>query len=147
MRTNDHEKSVKTYENEEALAKIESDAASAISAIIEQARRGCPPQFSPEDNDRFKRFVIAQARRTPESQQRIGLTTGVDDAFRVASSAILKQGGYSGPDEDWFEQSPLLAFKELYKSNLVGNFAAGTHHLLEQDAEQFCRNTGCQRQC
>ena len=78
---NDYSQSVITYENEEALAKIESDAASAISAVIEQARRGCPPRLSPEDDDHFKRFIIAQARRTPESQVRIGLTSDVDDAF------------------------------------------------------------------
>ena len=140
--TNDYVQSAETFENEGVLQKIEDGAAPAISAIIEQARLGNPPRLSPEDNGHFKSFIVAQARRTPESQARIGLTADVDDAFRVAATEILKQGGYTVPHEDWFDQDPILAFKQTYKSNLVGNFAAGTHHLLEQETERFCRNTG-----
>ena len=140
--TNDYVQPVQTYENEGALHRIENAAKAAISAIIEQARRGCPPQLSPEDNDCFKRFVVAQARRTPESQERMGLLADVDDAFLIAATTILKQAGYPIPDAKWFEQSPIQKFKEIYKSNVVGNFAAGAHHLLEQETERFCRNTG-----
>ena len=140
--TNDYVQSVGSYENEAALQRIEDGAAPVIAAIIEQARSGSPPQPSPEDRDRFKRFIIAQARRTPESQERIGLTADVDDVFLAAATEVLKRGGYAVPDEHWFEQGPILAFKQTYKSNLVGNFAAGTHHLLEEETERFCRETG-----
>ena len=140
--TTDSVQSDEKYENEAALQRIESNAKPAISAVIDQARRGYPPRLSPEDNDHFKRFIITQARRTPESQERMGLTSDVDVAFRVAATEILKHGGFTAPAEDWFEQDPILVLKQTYKSNLVGNFAAGTHHLLEDETERFCRETG-----
>ena len=140
--TNDYVQSAEGFENEGILQEIEDGAAPAIASIIEQARLGNPPRLSPEDNDHFKRFIIAQARRTPESQERIGLTADVDEAFRAAAVEVLKRGGYAVPDEGWFEQDPILAFKQIYKSNLVGNFASGAHHLLERETERFCRDTG-----
>ena len=138
----DHDQSVKTYENEDALHRIEDDAKPAVSAIIEQARRRCFPRLSAEDNDRFKRFIAAQMRRTPESQEGIGLSEAVDEIFPEAVSMFREKFGYSMVDEDWYEESSLLELKQRYKSNLPGSYAAGTHYLLEQETEQFCRETG-----
>ena len=109
---NDYNQSVTTYENEGALHRIESEAASAISAIIEQARHGCPSRLSEEKNDRFKRFIAAQTRRTPESQERMGLSAAVDEIFPVAVSMVSEKLGYSMVDEDWYEQSTLLELKQ-----------------------------------
>ena len=137
-----YDKSVKTFENENALSKIESDAEHAISAIIEKARRGCFPELSEGDNDRFKRFIVAQARRTPESQAGIGIRKAVDDVFPEAVSMIKEKLGCTLVDDDWYEESSLLELKQRYSSNLPGNYAAGTHPLLEQATRQFCRDAG-----
>ena len=140
--TTDYDQSVKTFENEDALAKIESAAGRAISAIIEQARQGSFPRLSPEDNDRFKRFIVAQARRTPESQERIGLYEAVDEIFPEAVSMFKEKFGSTLVDDDWYAESSLLELKQRYKSNLSGNYAAGAHPLLEQGTSQFCRDAG-----
>ena len=137
-----HDESAKTYENEHALHRIENEAKPAVSALIEQARRGCIPRLSTEDNDRLKRFIAAQMRRTPESQEGIGLTEAVDEIFPEAVSLFRDKYGLSMVDEDWYEESSLLKLKERYKSDLPGYYAAGTHHLLEEETEQFCRERG-----
>ena len=140
--TNDYVQSVKTYENEGALQKIESDAKSAISAIIEQARDGCIPQLSIEDDDRFKRFIAAQIRRTPESQKRMGLFADIDKIFYPTAAVIKEKLGNTFVDEDWYEPTSLMELKQRYESNVPGNYAAGIHHLLEKETKWFCRNSG-----
>ena len=137
-----YDKSVKTFENENALSKIESEAEPAISAIIDKARGGCFPKLSEKDNDSFKRFIVAQARHTPESQEGIGIHGAVVDIFPEAVSLIKEKLGCTLVDDDWYEESSLLELKQRYSSNLAGNYAAGTHPLLEQGTRQFCRNAG-----
>ena len=132
----------KTYENEAALSKIEGNADGAISSIIEQARNGQPPRLTKDQIIHVKRFIFALARRTPESQERMGLLKGVDDAFIEAATETLKKGGYPIPNKELFGQSEFLDIRETYKSNLVGNFASGTHPILEQDTQRFSNDTG-----
>ena len=101
-----YDKSVKTFENENALSKIESDAEHAISAIIEKARRDVSLNSPEEDNDRFKRFIVAQARRTPESQEGIGIHKAVDYIFPEAVSMIKEKLGYTLVDDDCMKRVP-----------------------------------------
>ena len=74
--TNDHAQSVKTFENEEALARIESDAKPAISIVIDRARRGCPSRLSPEDNNYFKRFIFSSGTSDPRISRANGPICG-----------------------------------------------------------------------
>ena len=105
-------------------------------------RCGCPPRLSPELNGHFKRFVIAQARRTPESQERIFVDGDPDEAFHVAVTELFRKAGFAVPGEDFFELGPVLELKQKIKSNRVGDFAAGEHPLIEQETKRFCRETG-----
>ena len=78
----------KSYEYEERLSEIESKAAPAVQQIVEQVRQGKCPQLSIELRDAWKRFLIAIARRTPESQDRVVGLTGHVDAFYEASKHV-----------------------------------------------------------
>ena len=60
-----------SYEYEHTLSRIESNAKAAISGVIEQVRGGRNPQLESELNRNLMEFVIALARRTPESQERV----------------------------------------------------------------------------
>ena len=139
--TTDYAQSVRTFENEDALAKIEDKAAPVISAIIEQARLGNPPRLSPEDNEHFKRFIAAQVRRTPEFQEHIGLQAKADQAFHAAATKLADDLGYTIPDEFW-SQPTYVDWIQTFKANLPGNYAAGLHPVLEQHTKQFCRDYG-----
>ena len=68
-------------EHEKTLSQIESAAAPAIRRIIEQARCNQCPQLIPEDSNRWKRFMLAIARRTPESRARVVPDKSFDDIF------------------------------------------------------------------
>ena len=140
--THDYNQTVRTYQNEAILGEMERKADPVISHIVDQARRRRPPGLSTEAHDTFKRFIAAQARRTPESQERIGLKKGVDDVYREAVTKCFNQGGLPIPGDDFFEDDAYTNFRETYKSNLPGNFAAGDHHLLERQTKQFCIDTG-----
>ena len=71
----------KSYEYEERLSEIESRATPAVQEIVDHVRQGKCPQLSIELRDAWKRFLIAIARRTPESQNRVAGLTGHVDAF------------------------------------------------------------------
>ena len=56
---------------------------------------------------------------------------------------LLMQAGYDVPEQDWFDRDPdVLKLKRTMKSNHSANFAAGEHHLLQQETERFSRETG-----
>ena len=131
------------YECEEILSKIESEAAPAISVLIEQARRNCILGLTPELNDHLKRFIVAQARRTPESQRQMLPDAEADKAFNVAAATLFRQNGIEVPEEDWFDQNPdVLSLKEKVRLNRAADFAAGKHPLVKAQTERFCREMG-----
>ena len=138
----DYSRATDSYEYEDTLSKIESKAEPAISSLIEQVRCGRNPRLDPELDDHFKKFVIALARRTPESQEKVFSELDIDfeEVFDNVAADVLRQGGYEVPEKEWFERDPdVLKLKQVAKSNHRANFAAGDHPLLRQDAEQFSR--------
>lgn len=58
------------YEYEEVLSGIEDRAAPAVREIITRARRAEFLGLAPALIDAWRQFVVAQIRRTPESQER-----------------------------------------------------------------------------
>ena len=141
----DYSQATESYEYEHALSKIESNAGPAVSSIIEQVRCGRNPHLEPELNKQFKEFVIALARRTPESQERVFSDSdrSVEEVVDSVSKELLMQGGHDIPEQDWFDRDPgVLELKRKLKSNHGANFAAGEHHLLQQETDRFSRETG-----
>lgn len=139
--TTGHGQSIRTFEHEVTLAKIEDKAAPVISAILEQARRGRTPRLSAVEDDHFKRFIAAQVRRTPEFQEHIGLQAKADQAFHSAATKLADDLGNTIPDEFW-SQPTYADWIKIFKSNLPGNYAAGAHPVLEEHTNQFCDEYG-----
>ena len=132
----------KSYEFEERLGEIEDAAAPAIRQIIEQARLGNPPRLTTEMLDTCKRFIIAMARRTPESQARLASSLDVD-AFHEAAKLAADQDNFSLPDKESLYRNPnIVRLKRGLMKNTYARFAAGAHPLLEIDTQDFLQKTG-----
>ncbi|MDE0209494.1 MAG: DUF4238 domain-containing protein [Boseongicola sp.] len=133
------------YDHERALARVESDAKPALSSLILQVREGRNPQLCPDLNRKFKQFLVALARRTPESQARIfgEPDRPFNEAFDRVAKDRFREAGREVPDQDWFDRDPaVLRVKRNAKANLSAGFAAGEHENLQQETEKFVRETG-----
>ena len=78
-------------EYERTLSQIENRAAPVVRKIIQQARCNRCPQLTPEEGDNWKGFVLAMARRTPESQKRVASDRSFDDIFYEVVMATAKK--------------------------------------------------------
>lgn len=130
-------------EYEKTLSQIESDAAPAIRRIIKQVRCNQCPQLSPEDRNHWKQFMLAIARRTPESRARV-MPESFDDIFYEATKKVAEKDSYMGlPDKDSFYSDPRISkLKDIIKSNNDAMFAAGDHPHGQEEVERFCREAG-----
>ena len=133
-----------SYEAEEELSRIESRAAHAVRRIIEQVRCKQPPQLNSRDGNNWKRFMLAIARRTPESRARIVSHKSFEDTFYEAAKKVAEKENYMGlPDKvSIFQDSRISKFKDIIKSNVDATFAAGDHPRTRDETERFCRETG-----
>ena len=133
----------KSYEHEERLGQIESEAEPAVERIVEAARQGECPQLSPRLREAWKRFFAAMARRTPESQERVAESTGSIDAFYEGTKRVADLDNYPLPAiEELYQDSRVLELRKMVMSNTNAKFAAGDDPRLESETQQFIRNTG-----
>ena len=138
----DYSQATDSYEYEDSLSKIESKAEPAISSLVEQARCGRHPRLNPELNDHFKKFVIALARRTPESQERVASAKD-RDVFYEVSKARADELNYDLPDSEILYQDPRIRkLKQRIESNANARFAAGDRPNEKNEAERFSREAG-----
>ena len=131
--THDYIHGTDSYEYEHALSKIEGNAKAAISSIIEQVRGGRNPHLGSELNKHLKKFVLALARRTPESQERVFTESdrNFEEVFDSVAKELLVGAGYEVPEQDWFDRDPdVLEMKRRMKSNHSAN--------LRQESIKFC---------
>ena len=131
-------------EYERTLSRIESRAAPVVRKIIQQARCNRCPQLAPEEGNHWKEFVLAMARRTPESQKRVASDRSFDDIFYEAAVAVAKKENYMGlPDRaSIFEDRRIAKLRDLVKSNADARFAAGDRCSDHKETERFSRETG-----
>lgn len=141
----DYSRRTDSYEYEQALSRIESNAKPAISNVIDQARADLNPRLNLEMDRRLKEFVIAMARRTPESQDRVfgEADRSFEEVFDTVAKDFLRGAGYDVPEQGWFDLDPgVLKLKRTMKANHSANFAAGEHHILQEEAKRISRETG-----
>ena len=130
-------------EYEKALSQIESDAAPVIRRIIEQARSNQFPQLNLEDRTHWKQFMLAMARRTPESRARVMPESFNDTFYKATIMVAEKESVFGLPKKSVFYSDPsILKLKNMVKSNNVGMFAAGNHPFGQEEVDRFCRETG-----
>ena len=122
---------------EKALEKTDTGAARPISDIIEMARRNRCAQLNPERKNRVIEFLLAQERRTPESQEQIFSTVDADEVVDDVMEATLREGGFD-ISRDWLNRSPtVLELKQVLRENRTANFAAADHPILQQRTDEF----------
>ena len=90
----------RTQEYERLLTQREDNAAPALERLILQARESRPLVLGSDQALSVQRFIFAQARRTPESQQRIKQIQPPVDPFYEAARTTLDQGGFSPIDKE-----------------------------------------------
>ena len=133
----------RTYEYEDQLANIESEADTVIAAVIEQARCRNSLVLDPEQRDILKGFVFASSRRTPEAQNRASMFSGDTDPFYEAVKEIARLDNYPMPDKDMFYEDPRVRqIRDMVLSNTKARFAAGDNSDLEDEAMKFAQETG-----
>ncbi len=133
----------KSYEYEEGLSAIESRAAPAVQEIVNHVRQGHCPSLSIEFQDAWKRFFIAIARRTPESQNRVARLTGHVDAFYEACTRVANLDAYPLPDRKTiYEDDRVLGLKNMVMTNANAKFAVGDDPRIEIETQKFSRETG-----
>ena len=133
----------KSYEHEDQLSELEARAAPAVRQIAERARNGNPPQLSVKLRNSLKRFIIAMARRTPESQARVAVSNDLDDVFYETSQRVAELNGQSLPPKEKLYQDPRFReLEEMVMANTNARFAAGAHPILERETQKFIRETG-----
>ena len=138
-----HASSAKNYECERALGDIESRAAPAVHQIIKQAHRGKCPQLSRSLRDAWKQFLLASARRTPESQKRVSAGSDFDDVFYEAAMAVATRDSYPLPAKEiLYSDLRVLRMAQIAESNSNAKFAAGYDPHLQRQTAKFCGETG-----
>lgn len=122
-------------EYEQILGRVESDAAPVIDKVVAAARRVELPDLLESQKAALQRFVLALARRTPESQQRVARPLTDDDLYSIVS-ARAGETGYTGlpPKDALFEDGRWREFAERIRHNSDAVFAAGTDpHMVEEE--------------
>ena len=133
----------KSYEYEERLSEIESRAAPAVQEIVNRVRHGKYPSLSIEFSDAWKRFFIAIARRTPESQNRVAGLTGRVDAFYEAAAKVANLYAYPLPDRaTLYQDDRVLGLKKMVMTNVNAKIAAGEDSHIQNETLKFSRETG-----
>ena len=133
----------KSDEYENHLNEIESKAGPVIEQVVKQARRGRCPQLSPCLNDALKRFIVAQACRTPEAQARVQASHGIEDPFFDAFKQNADLDGYPLPNKDLlYQNTAITKVKRTTLTNISASFAAGDRPKTAQEIQTFLKETG-----
>ena len=133
----------KSYEYEEALGRIESEAAPVIREVIAQIRNKKVPEITPENETVLKRFLFSMARRTPESQRRLVSTKDFESIFHEVAKEHALAHGQPLPDQDTLSED--IRYVRLVKHtehNVDARFAAGEDSRMHAEEERFCSETG-----
>ncbi len=129
--------------DERILEKIDGQASNAARELIDFARGWrddgpIAPRLSSETVDVCKRLIVAQARRTRESQDRVGLVEDVDDLYLDLCLARAEEVGQRLPRREILLEDPgAAAVFEVISQNMRANMASGNHPILAHKEREF----------
>ena len=133
----------KDYDYEEAISRLESEAAPVVAEIVDRARSRRPPRLSARQVCTFQRFVFLQSRRTGESRQRVSSQRDPDEILSEVAASVLARGGYDAPPQHMLLGDPSMRqFAKRIAHNVDARFAAGDDPGLVEEEARFCRETG-----
>ena len=127
---------VKSDPDERILGKFDGQASSAARQLIDFAKQWrdagqVAPRLSPETVEVCKRLIVAQARRTKESQDRVGLS---EDKNELYLDLYFKRAEEVGqrllPREVLLEDPGVTAVFDVISQNIRANMASGNHPIL-----------------
>ena len=129
-------------EYEQILGRVENGAAPVIDKIVGRARRLELPDLSERQRTALQKFVLALARRTPESQRRVSRPLTDDDFYDIASGRADEIGYTDLPPKDaFFEDDQWSEFRQRIRHNNDAMFAAGTDPHMVDEERKFIADT------
>ncbi len=133
----------KDYDYEEAISRLESEAAPVVAEIVNRARSRRPPRLSARQICTFQRFVFLQSRRTGESRRRVSSRRDPDEVFFEAAASVFVGHGHDPPPKDVLLAEPgVREFAKRILHNVDAQFSAGDHPGLAEEEAKFCQKTG-----
>ena len=140
-----HNDGTPDFEYEQALSGLEHNAASVIDKVVSSARRLERPKLFSEEQADLQRFVLALARRTPESQRRVSRGLSLDDYYDIFRYRAEKAGFRWSLDRGPFHaNTDIREHIERLQHNVDAAFAAGDDPRLVAEESKFIAETGLQ---
>ena len=139
---------VKSDRDEKILTDFDGRASRAARDVIDYARQWrdagpVAPRFSPETVAACKQLIVAQARRTRESQDRVGLG---DDRSELYLALFYKRAEELGqqlpPEEDLLNDPDVIRVLDVLSQNQRATMASGNHPILADKEESFLAPLG-----
>ena len=142
-------KRVPSDHDEDILSDFDDRMSRAARQLLQWARQyrktGKAPPYPPQDDvvNQCKALIVTQARRTHESQDRVGLTTGYEDLWWDLTYRRAEDVGFElGPREELTREPRMQALVSEMVQNHRANFASGDHPILKDKENRFFLDTG-----
>ena len=140
---------VRSDPDEQALATFDAETSAFARQLLGEARHhrstGQPLRLSWETVEGCKTLIVGQARRTIESQQRIGLMPGDED---LQLDLLYQRADGEGRSLPGREELASLEETQVVLSDLSqnksANFSSGSHPILSAKESDFLNRCGLQ---
>ena len=139
---------VQSDRDERILAKFDGRASMATKRLLQWARNHHQTDASsfhlPQAVvNQCKALIVAQARRTHDSQDRVGLTTGFEDLWwDLAYKRAEEEGFELGTRGELTSEPGMQALVYDAEQNQRANFASGDHPILRDKENRFLLDAG-----
>ena len=139
---------VKSDQDEVILARFDDQAHRAARKLIDFAREWrdkgpVAPRLSPAEIEVCKQIIVAQARRTRESQDRVGLSEDKSELYLDLYFERADEVGQQLPSrEDLLRDSRVTRVFDVLSQNRRANFASGNHPTLADKEKDFLTSLG-----
>ena len=139
---------LKSDQDEKLLADFDSRASSAVHDLINAARRQRDAgvdalSISPESVETCKQTIVVQARRTRESQDRVGFGNDHSELYLSLFSKRAEELGHRlPPRDDLLSDARVVKLIDELSQNLRATFASGNHQILADNEEAFLAPLG-----
>ena len=139
---------IKSDPDERILAKFDDLASPAAGALIDFSRRfrdGVPviPLLSSEQAEICKRIIPVQARRTRESQDRVGLGTDNSELYLEMYRNRAEEVSQRTPsNQELLDAARATGVFDVHSQNTRAKFASGDHPILVSKERNFLAPLG-----
>ena len=139
---------LKSDRDEKRLADFDGRVHEAAGKLIDFSRQWrdtgpIAPRLSPAEMEVCKQIIVAQARRTRESQDRAGLGDDKSELYLDSYFELAEAVGQHLPSrEDLLGDSRVTKIFDALSQNQRANFASGNHPILANKEKDFLASLG-----